>query len=142
MSKKTKVRAMSKKTKVAGNPALDPTLPDVKITIKGETYSLCFDYAALAIAERKLSDAGIKVNMLSQLDLRDISAERLPILFFAALVKGHPNTSYEDAKSLITIKNFADIFSKVVEAFVASMAEPATDEGKQGENPTTEPAAE
>jgi hypothetical protein len=132
---------MSKKTKVAGNPALDATLPDVSIEIKGETYHLCFDYAALSIAERKLSDVGIKVNMLEALDLRGIGAERLPIVFFAALVKAQPDITYEEASALITMKNYADIFSKVVEAFVASMAEPKTAEETKAENPTVEPAA-
>ena len=133
---------MSKKHRVAGNPAFDPTLPDVSIVLKGETFHLAFDYGALATAERKLSDVGVKCNLLEALDLRSIGAERLPIVFFASLVKAHPSMTYEKASSLITMKNYADIFAKVVEAFVASMAEPKPVGEIQAGNPMTEPAAE
>jgi hypothetical protein len=153
---------VSKKTKVAGNPALDCTLPDVSIELDGTTYHLCFDYASLAIAERKLNDSlvlawrklndalplderkpfdqGTKVNMLASLDLTQMGAERLPSLFYAALVKGQPEITFAQASSLITMRTFADVFAKVAEAFVGSMSEPKAEE-QTTQNPTLEPAA-
>jgi hypothetical protein len=128
---------MSKKTKVAGNPALDATLPDVSIELGGETYHLCFDYAALSVAERKLSNAGIKVNLLEALELQSIGAERLPIVFFASLIKAQPSITFEEVKALVTMKTFLPIFQAVVDAFVASMAEPS---GETADPPL--PAAE
>jgi hypothetical protein len=151
---------MSKKTRIAVNPAHDPTLPDVSITLDGQVYRLCFDYGSLAIAERKLNDSlvlawrklndalplderkpfdqGTKVNMLASLDLSQMGAERLPVLFYAALVKGHPGITFGEASALITMHTFADVFSKVAEAFVASMSEVGD---KKSEDPTMEPAA-
>lgn len=130
---------MSKKSnKIADNPALDPTLPDVSITLKGKPYSLCFTYGALALAERKLSDEGQKCNLLEALDLRNLGADRLPIVFFASLITAHPSITLAEVTGLITMKNFPDIFSKVVEAFVASMSEPKSEDES---NPIPEPAA-
>jgi hypothetical protein len=94
---------------------------------------------ALSIAERKLSDQGIKCNLLEALDLRSIGAERLPLVFFAALVKAQPSITYEQAKALVTMKTFGEIFTAVVDAFVASMAEPTAE--KTPSDPTG-PAAQ
>lgn len=126
---------MSKKTTtIVGDPAIDPTMPDVTITLKGETYHLCFTYGALAIAERKLSDAGQRVNLLQAIDL---NAERLPYAFYASLVTAHPDMTFEDASKLLTMKSYPEIYSGVIDAFTASMAEPED----KAQNPTVEPAA-
>lgn len=125
---------MSKKTKVAGTPGLDPTLPNVSIEIGGETYHLCFDYAALATAERKLSDEGIRVNMLASFDL---NAERLPYVFYAGLLKAHPDITFAQASAFISLRSYIDIFLRVKEAFDASMAEPKPAEEETPANPTT-----
>ncbi|MGC1784451.1 MAG: hypothetical protein WA708_18145, partial [Acidobacteriaceae bacterium] len=79
-----------KKLEVAGAPALDPTLPKVSLELGGETWHLCYDYAALAIAERKLRAAGQVVNMLLAMNVFDLDAEKLPHVFFAGLVRSHP----------------------------------------------------
>jgi hypothetical protein len=148
---------MSKKNRVATNPAVDPTLPDVSIEIAGVQYHLVFTYGALAMAERKLSDAALRtaaakaeadpdgprdlvqrINLLEALDLRSIGAERLPLVFYASLITGHPGISPAEAAGLITMRNYADVFAKVVEAFVASMAEPGD---KTSQDPILEPAA-
>lgn len=126
---------MSKKHRVAGNPSLDATLPYVALELNGESYRLAFDYAALSLAERKLADIGMQVNMLNALDLRSIGAERLPIVFYAALVKAHPEMTYEDAKALVSMRTYSAIFEKVVEAFIDSMKE---EKGQTDANPLTE----
>ena len=126
---------MSKK-KVAGNPALDATLPYVVLELDGESYRLAFDYAALSVAERKLADIGVQVNMLDALDLRSIGAERLPIVLYASLVKAQPDMTFEDVKHLVTMRTYALIFEKVVEAFVASMKE--TPKDQKAVNPQSE----
>jgi hypothetical protein len=129
---------VSKKNKVAGNPAHDASLPNVSLDLKGETYHLGFDYAALSVAERKLNDAGHRVNLLEAMDLRSIGAERLPIVFFASLLKGQPSMTFEEASSLVTMRTYAAIFEKVVEAYVASMTEakPADAEDRPTQEPT------
>jgi hypothetical protein len=130
---------MSKKLKVTGAPALDPTLPKVSLELAGETWQLCFDYAALAIAERKLAEAGEVVNMLLVMDIRYLGASRLPILFFASLVRCHPDITLAKVRSLCTMETFSVIYDGVVEAYLESC--PSLKEKKKDADPTVEPAA-
>jgi len=130
---------MSKKVKVAGAPALDPTLPKVSLELAGETWQLCFDYAALAIAERKLAEAGEVVNMLLVMDIRNLGASRLPIVFFASLVRCHPEITLEKVRSMVTMESFSAVYDAVVDAYVASC--PSLKEKKKDADPTGEPAA-
>lgn len=129
---------MSKKSKSPA-PALDATLPDVSLDLSGQTYHLVFTYAALSIAERKLKASGVSVNILQALDFREVGAEKLPILFFASLLHAQPDTTFEDAQALVTMKTFAPIFEKTVEAYVASMSDATEAAAEAPEDPTPEP---
>ena len=130
---------MSKKVKVAGAPALDPTLPKVSLELAGETWQLCFDYAALAIAEQKLRAAGHDVNMLIAMNMRELGAVKLPAVFFAGLVRHHPEITWEKAESLLTLETYETIYCAVVQAYIASC--PSLKEKKKDADPIGEPAA-
>jgi hypothetical protein len=130
---------MSKKLKVAGAVALDPTLPKVSLELAGETWQLCFDYAALAIAEQKLADAGEVVNMLLVMDIRYLGASRLPIVFFASLVRCHPEVTLAKVRSLVTMESFSAVYDAVVQAYLESC--PSLKEKKKAVDPIEEPAA-
>jgi len=132
---------MSKKVKVAGAPALDPTLPKVSLELAGETWQLCFDYAALAIAEQKLAEAGRLINMLVVMDMRELGAERLPFAFFAALVRCHPEITFEKAAGMVTLETAGQIYTKVVDAYVASCPSLSKLKDEKTADPTVEPAA-
>lgn len=127
------------KLKVPGVPALDPTLPKVSLELAGETWQLCFDYAALAIAEEKLAEQGEVVNMLLVADVRYIGAQRLPVLFFAALIRCHPDITLEKVRSMVTMETFSAVYDAVVEAYLQSC--PSLRGDKKKKDPIEEPAA-
>ena len=132
---------MSKKQKVAGAPALDPTLPKVSLELAGETWQLCFDYAALAIAERKLAEAGHPVNMLMAMNLAALGAEKLPYMFFAGLVRNHPDVDFDAVSAMVTMDSFPAVYAAVVRAYLESCPSLKDKTGeKKDSDPIEEPA--
>ncbi|MGC1783480.1 MAG: hypothetical protein WA708_13235, partial [Acidobacteriaceae bacterium] len=124
----------------AGAPALDPTLPKVSLELGGETWHLCYDYAALAIAERKLARAGQFVNMLKAVNLSLLGADRLPYMFFAGLVRSHPEITFAQASALVTMDTMDRVYEAVVDAYLASCPSLKPKEKKKDGDPTEEPA--
>jgi hypothetical protein len=115
------------KVTVAKNPAIDPTLPKVPLKLGKETHYLCFDFAAFALAEARLRQAGVTVNLLHALDLSAMNAERVVPLLFASLVKHQPTITPEEVAKLVTFKNLGAIFEAIGKAYEASLAEPEPD---------------
>lgn len=111
-------------TRVAKNPAIDPTLPKVTLTLGAETLYLCFTFAALATAEAKLRQAGITVNLLHALDLSNMDAERVVPLLYAALITYQPSIAPEDVAKLVTFRNLGSIFEAIAKAYGESLADP------------------
>lgn len=128
---------MSKTLKVAGVPAVDPTLPKVSLTLNGREWHLCFDYAALALAERKLAEAGTPVNMLIAMDMRDLNITRLPFVLFAALLREHPEITFKEIGALVTMDSLPRIYIAIVDAYLASC--PVFKEEKKSSDPIEEP---
>jgi hypothetical protein len=125
-------------SKVTKNPAVDPTLPKVPLRLGAETYYLCFDFAAFAIAEAKLREAGISVNLLHALDLSAMNAERVVPLLYAALIPHKRDITPEAVAKLVTFRNLGAIFEAIGKAYEQSLAEP-----EPGAKPNpTEPQAE
>jgi hypothetical protein len=124
-----------------GPPVHGATPRDITITLNGKEYHLLFNFAALELAEMKLAAAGIHLSMLLMVDMRGLSAQRLPYLFFASLVTKHPGITFAEAKALITLRTALPIHNAVCDAYMAGMVDPHAAKEKEPD-PTPEPAAE
>jgi hypothetical protein len=129
-----------KKRAKAPAPIHGATPKDESITLGGKEYHLLFNYRALEVAEMKLEAEGHTVNMLLQLDPRTVGANRLPFLFFAALVSRHPEITFKAAKALVNFRTSMPIHNAVMDAYVAGMVDPAAKKDDE-DDPTPEPAA-
>jgi hypothetical protein len=113
--------------KVAKNPAIDPTLPKVPLKLGDETYYLCFAFGAIALAEAKLREQGIHVNLLHALDLLSMDAGRVVPLLYATLITYQPSITPEAVAKLVTMRNLGAIFEAIAKAYGESLAEPEPD---------------
>lgn len=120
--------------KLQGKPV---ELPDAAaMAIDGVDYFPVFTYRAILEAKRILRRDGISINLLQALDaVKDLDADTLPALWYAALLSNHPKITYREAEAMITMHNFTSIYIAVCGAYAASVKEPG---GKQ-ENPPAEP---
>jgi hypothetical protein len=118
-------------SKVAKNPAIDPTLPKIVITLGGVEYHLCFTFGALAVAAAKLRQAGIACNLLHALDLSNMDADRVVPLLYAALITYKPSITPEEVAKLVTFRNLGSIFEGIAKAYSESLAEPEPSDPKQ-----------
>jgi len=121
--------------KVAKNPAVDPTLPKVPVTLGDETFYLCFTFAAIATAEAKLRQSGIHVNLLHALDLSSMDAGRVVPLLYATLITHQPDITPEAVAKLVTMRNLGAIFEGVAKAYSDSLAEPEPGDAKHPDEP-------
>jgi len=115
------------KSKVAGVPGTDPTLPRAEIKLGAESYYLCFNFGAIAIAQKSLRDIGVEVNLLHALDLSNMDAINLVPLLYAALITYQPKITLDKVTSLVTLKNLSIIFRGIGDAYVASLSEPSSE---------------
>src|ERR1700733_4573567 len=104
-------------SKIARNPAVDPTLPKVPLTIGDETYHLCFTFGALALAESKLRAIGIECNLLHALDLSSLDASKVVPLLYAATITHTPDIKFEQVAALVTLRNLGRIFEGITSAY-------------------------
>jgi len=118
------------KVKVAGVPGTDPTLPRIEFKRGKEIFYLCFNFRALAIAQRNLRLAGVDCNLLQALDLSGMDAERIVPVFYATLITHQPDITYEQVWGLIDLSNLGKVFSVIAEAYVASLAESSDTDAK------------
>lgn len=93
-------------------PALSAVTPKVEVIVSGTTYTLAFDFNALATAEELT-----KLNLLRALDFQALSASTFRALLFASLLKFHPDFTLEQAGSLINSKSAPELMSAVVKAW-------------------------
>jgi hypothetical protein len=121
--------------KVAKNPEIDPTLPKIPLKLGAETYYLCFTFGAIAIAQAKLREAGIKINLLHALDLSTLDAESVVPLLYAALITHAPDISLAEVEKLVTFRNLAAVYEGLAKAYLASLAEPESDDPKHPTEP-------
>ncbi|RZU39329.1 hypothetical protein [Edaphobacter modestus] len=126
-----------KKTKVAvaGVPGIDPTLPQIEIKLGGETYFMCFTFGAMAIAKARLRVAGIECNLLQSLDLRNLDADQIVPLLYAALIMHQPDITPLEVAGLVTIPNLGNIFDGILKAYSASLADPSDEDKQEKANP-------
>ena len=116
--------------------AIDPTLPKVEVELGGKKYFLCFTFAALAQAETKLRELGTRVNLLKALNLEDLHAEQVVPVLFAAMLTHQPDIDPVTVAKLVTFKSLPNIFPAIMDAYVASLADPADkDSGDAKQHP-------
>jgi len=108
---------MATKSKVAGTPGLDPALPNVPLTIGGDTYHLCFDFNAIAQVQ-----ATTGVNLFAA-DPTKFDPITFRGMFWSALLRAHPDLTINDAGALITPSTIPAIAEAVSKVWNESQAE-------------------
>jgi hypothetical protein len=121
---------MTQKVKVAGVPGTDPTMPLVSIELAGNTYYLAFTFKAMALAQKNLRDIGVDCNLIKALDFGMIDAEKFAPLLYAALITHQPSLTVQQVVDFVTLDNFVEVYTKIIEAYTASIAKPAPEDVK------------
>jgi hypothetical protein len=125
----------SKKFSVAGKPGSDPTLPNVALTINEKVFQLCYDFNSIAEAENL---TGINL-LFSSMDFQNLDARKYRALLFAALLKGQPGITLDEAGALINNTTIPSILQALVEAWTGSHPEILVDSEKADKvNPPVE----
>jgi hypothetical protein len=107
--------------------APNPTVKYAKIAIDEETYSLAFDFNAIAVAEEVSG-----VNLMKALsNLNDLSASQFRGLLYAALIKAQPEIAIEEVGQLINLTTMAPLQLALAEAYINSMPEPKAENPQQ-----------
>lgn len=100
----------------------NPTSQAVKLQIAGQTFELVFDFEAIADAEEITGRpllTGLRRN-----DIESPSINLVRAMLFACIHARHSLTTFAQAKVLVTRKNLADVWGKVLEAWTEGLAEP------------------
>jgi hypothetical protein len=126
---------MSKRS-VSGTPA-DPTIEFASIQLRGKEWRLCFDFNAIAAAEQ-LTGCNLLQGIGGAL-VHTMTVVQFRALFYAALIKAHPDITLEAAGALITIANMGDIRDALLKSYGVSMPEKKPD---NEDPPAADPAAE
>jgi hypothetical protein len=113
---------MSKSQKARKIPS--PVAPEVSVEADGESYRLCFDFGALAVAKQKLKQKGIELNLLRSIDFQGLDVDTLPALFFAAAQKHQPEVSFERAQEIVNLRTAGVIAIGLFTAWKAAMVMP------------------
>ena len=119
---------MAKRT-IAGTEA-DPTIRFAKLKIDGNTYSLTFDFNALALAE---SMTGLNL-MQALRSLDNLSVSQTRGLLYASLQKSHPKMTVSEVGGLLNFKTIPLITDALSEAIISSL--PETEENPQQPEPS------
>jgi len=111
----------------------DPTIQFATLTLDGQEYKLAYSFNAIAEAENR---AGC--NLLSGLqDLRDLNAQQLRGLLYAALSVAHPKITVEEAGDMIRLTTITTITDALAAAYILSLPEK-----KKSDPPEADPPAE
>src|SRR5689334_16781036 len=110
---------MARRT-VAGTAA-DPTIKFAKLELDGKTYSLCYDFNAIAIAESLCPGSNLLHGLLS---LQQLNAVQLRGLLYAALLKAHPTITLYQAGEFVRLDRVEQICRAIAEAYGLSVEKP------------------
>ena len=108
-------------------PGISPTKKFTSLVIGEETYSLLFDLNGLALAE-SLCD----VNLLSTIDMTDLNVSKLRGMFFATLLRAHPEMTIEMAGDLMMQVGINKASKALIETWKA--AQPPADPNQPTED--------
>lgn len=103
------------------NTTADPTIEFAALEIDGETYRLCYDFGAIAEAE-KLTGCNL-LQGIAYILVNGATASQFRGLFYAALRKAHPKMTIAEADRLVRIDTMADIRTAIETAYTLSMPE-------------------
>lgn len=103
-----------------------------ELTLGEDTYRLAFDFEAIAEAE-DLTDRPLLTG-LTKRNVNHPTISFVRAMFYAALRRNHPTISLGEASAKVTKATFADIWGKVLEAWVAAMEDAG--EADVAEDPT------
>jgi hypothetical protein len=98
-------------------------LSNMPVEIDGKPYSLSFEFAALAEAERFFKQKGKRFNLLFALP--DLGLESIREVFPCAAHKHHPDLTWEAAQALVTMESVYPIATVIHRAWNAASAENA-----------------
>ena len=104
----------------------NPVQPTTSLTIAAVTYELLFDFEAVAAAE-ELTDRALLTG-LRQRDINTPTISLVRAMLFACIHANHPGVTYAEAKAFVTRKNLAEVWSHVLTAWTAGLAEPDPEE--------------
>jgi hypothetical protein len=102
-----------------------PTATEHKLTLMGTTYTLAFDFQAIADAE-EITGRSL-ITGLRQKDIDAPAVKLVQAMFYAVTRKHHEGLTYERVKALVTPKTLVPIWAAVLQVWIAGLAEP--DEG-------------
>lgn len=114
----------------------NPVQPTTPLVLNGIHYALLFDLESVALAE-ELTDRPL----LTGLRQRDIATPTISLvrtMLFACLHANHPKVTFDLAKSLVTRKNWAEIWAAVLGAWSAGLAEADPEEDAVDADPPTD----
>ncbi len=109
-----------------GKPGVDPTLPNITLSINGEDFSLAYDFAAIVLVEKATG-----INLLSSV-IEEPTFQGIVALFWAAVLKSRPDFTLEKAAGLIDLQSVLMILHAVRVAWGASIPDPVEAEASRG----------
>jgi hypothetical protein len=117
----------------------NPIKPSTSLKAGDVTYELLFDFDAVAHAEELTNSP-----LLTGLDSKSINTPKISTIqnmLFACLIPLQPKITLAEAKALVTRKIYRDVWSIVLNAWVAGLAEPEPDEDAPDADPPLATAA-
>jgi hypothetical protein len=99
----------------------NPTEPTEELVVNGETYTLFFNFEAVADAEEATGQP-----LILGLHKRDIQSPRIAMvraMLWACLKPHHPEVTYATAAALVNARNARDVWGAVLDVWVAGMEE-------------------
>lgn len=114
---------------------MNPVSPTTPLTVNGVHYALLFDFEAVAKAEELLDRP-----LLTGLRQKDITTPTITLvraMLFACIQTYHPTMTYDTAKSLVNRKNWAAVWTSVLTAWTAGLAESDPEQDAVDVDPTT-----
>jgi hypothetical protein len=115
--KMSKAKKVESSTTVTDKSAA-PDLSKIPIEIDGKTFNLSFEFTELAKAERLFRSQGHRLNLL--LALPGLSLESVREVFPCAVHRHHPDLTFAEAQSLVTMQSVYPIATAIVQAFDGS----------------------
>jgi hypothetical protein len=100
---------------------MNPVRKHTPLTIGGVTYKLVADFEMISQAEDITGRA--LITGLTQKDITSPTINLVRAMFFACARSHHPALTYDEAKTLVTRKTLADVWGKVLTAWVDAAAE-------------------
>jgi hypothetical protein len=100
----------------------NPTEPTGELTIGDKTYTLLFDFEAIAAAEDATG-----ISLIAGLHEKDVNSPRISqvrALLWACLLPKQPKITRTEAASWVNRHNLNHIWGKVLQVWVDGMAEP------------------